>query len=92
VADFLRGLRAHGSADLNALASTLNDGSLVRESLDYWKGRGWITVAPETPLIALSGPNFDPRLTLRRFVGEESPEIEPPEETVEDGEPDDEDS
>jgi hypothetical protein len=81
VADFLRSLRAHGSADLNGLLSTLNDGSLARESLDYWKHHGWITVAADTPLVALAGPGFDPRLTLRRFCGAEPPEL--PDEEVE---------
>jgi hypothetical protein len=62
-------LRAHGSADWNALASTLNDGSLSRESLQYWTGRGWIVIAPDTPMVALAGPRFDPRLTLAEFCG-----------------------
>jgi len=73
VADFLRGLRAHGAADLNALLSTLNDGGLARESLAYWKDRGWVSVAPDTPLIALAGPRFDPRLSLSQFCGAAPP-------------------
>jgi hypothetical protein len=79
VADFLRGLRAHGSADLNALLSTLNDGSLARQSVEHWTGHGWITIARDAPLVALAGPRFDPRLTLARFCGAGPAEADAPE-------------
>jgi hypothetical protein len=69
VADFLQDLRAHGSADLNAVLTTLNDGSLVRETLGHWVGNGWIVIAPNTPLQALAGPGFSRGLTLERFCG-----------------------
>ena len=76
MADFLSGLRAHGSADLNSLLSTLNDGGLARETVGYWKTNGWITLAPDTPLVALAGPRFDSRLTLRQFCGAGPAEVE----------------
>lgn len=67
VADFLQELRAHGSADLTNLCATLNDGSLVRETLDLWTRQGWIVVARSTPLQALAGPSFSRDLPLERF-------------------------
>ncbi len=73
MADFLQTLRAHGSADLNAVCSTLNDGSLVRETLDYWLGNRWILVAPNSPLQALAGPAFSRDLTLEHFCGAGDP-------------------
>ena len=42
VDDFLRDLRAHGTADLNAVMATLNEGGLCRQALDYWTGNDWI--------------------------------------------------
>ena len=92
MADFLGSLRAHGTADLNALLATLNDGGLVRESLGYWKQNGWITVAPDTPLVALAGPRFDPRLTLRQFCGAGPPAVAREPEGEEGEEGSDEDS
>ena len=77
VADFLVGLRARGSADLNSLLATLNDGGLVRESLAYWKRNGWIALAPDSPLLALAGPRFDRRITLREFCGADAPATAP---------------
>jgi len=88
VADFLRELRAHGSADLNALLSTLNDGSLARQSVEHWTGRGWVTVARDAPLVALAGPQFDPRLTLARFCGAEPAEGAGPEPAEEENDED----
>ena len=69
VASFLEDLRAHGSGDLNAVLTTLNDGSLVRESLGHWVGNGWIVIAPNSKLQALAGPAFTRELTLERFCG-----------------------
>ncbi|MGE5278878.1 MAG: hypothetical protein ACM3SU_17945 [Acidobacteriota bacterium] len=69
VASFLEDLRAHGSADLNAVLTTLNDGSLIRESLGAWVGNGWIVIAPSSKLQALTGPAFTRELTLERFCG-----------------------
>ena len=69
VASFLEDLRAHGSADLNAVLTTLNDGSLIRESLGAWVGNGWIVIAPSSKLQALAGPAFTRELTLERFCG-----------------------
>jgi hypothetical protein len=74
VADFLQDLRAHGSADLNALLSTLNDGALVREALGHWIGNGWIAVAPHSPLLALAGPAFTRKITLAQFCGQPAPQ------------------
>lgn len=74
VDDLLRDLRARGSGDLNSVMTTLNEGGLCRETLDYWVRRGWISVSPSTPLHALAGPNFSRELTLREFCGEEGPE------------------
>ncbi len=76
VADFLQDLRAHGSADLNGVLATLNDGSLVREALGHWIGNRWIIVAPNTPLQALAGPGFSRDLTLERFCGAGLPQQE----------------
>jgi hypothetical protein len=70
VDDFLRDLRARGTGDLNALLTTLNEGGLCRQAVDYWTDRGWIVVAPQTPMLALAGPRFDRAVTLRRFCGE----------------------
>jgi hypothetical protein len=82
VDDFLRDLRARGSADLNAVMATLNEGSLCRQAQDYWVSQGWIVVSPSTPLHAIAGPSFDHELSLRRFCGEERVEkteaVEPP--------------
>jgi glycerol-3-phosphate dehydrogenase len=71
VDDFLRDLKAKGSGDLNAVMTTLNEGGLCRETLDYWMARGWISVSPSTPLHALAGPNFSREIALREFCGEE---------------------
>jgi len=83
VADFLQDLRAHGSADLNGVLATLNDGSLVRETLGHWIGNRWIIVAPNTPLQALAGPGFSRDLTLERFCGAGSPPGETEQESTE---------
>ncbi len=69
VADFLQDLRARGSADLNAVLTTLNDGSLVRETLGHWIENRWIVVAPSSPLQALAGPRFTRGLALAQFCG-----------------------
>ncbi len=69
VADFLRELRARGSADLNAVLSTLNDGALVREALSHWVGNGWIVIAPNSRLHALAGPAFSRGISLPEFCG-----------------------
>ena len=74
VADFLQDLRAHGSADLNAVLSTLNDGSLVRQTLAYWLASGWVVIAPNSRLQALAGPGFSRDLSLERFCGGGEPE------------------
>lgn len=73
VDDFLRDLRAKGTGDLNAVLATLNEGGLCRQAVDYWTGSGWIVIAPQTPLIALTGPEFDRAVTLRKFCGETAP-------------------
>ncbi len=70
VDDFLKDLRAHGTADLNAVLATLNESGLCREALDYWTGNAWIVLAPNAPTIALAGPAFVPQLTLRNFCRE----------------------
>lgn len=70
VDDFLKDLRAHGTADLNAVLATLNEGGLCREALDYWTGNAWVELASNDPTIAMAGPAFSPRLTLRNFCGE----------------------
>ncbi len=70
VDDFLRDLRARGTADLNAVLTTLNEGGLCREVVRRWTECGWIVVAPNTPLLALTGPAFGPELTLSDFCSE----------------------
>jgi hypothetical protein len=70
VDDFLCELRARGTGDLNAVLATLNEGGLCRQAVEFWTDRGWIVVAPQTPLLALIGPSFDRSVTLRRFCGE----------------------
>lgn len=73
VADFLQDLRARGSADLNAVMTTFNDGDLCRRSLGHWVEQGWIVVSPTTPLHAIAGPAFSRDLTLRQFCGNDRP-------------------
>ena len=51
--------------------ATLNEGSLCREALTYWLEKGWIVVAPHSPLLALRGDAFSRDLTLREFCGEQ---------------------
>lgn len=70
VDDFLRDLRARGTGDLNAVLATLNESGLCRQALDHWTERGWIALAPNAPTVALTGPSFEGRLTLREFCGE----------------------
>jgi hypothetical protein len=70
VDDFLRDLRARGTGDLNAVLATLNEGGLCRQAVEYWTGHEWIVLAPQTPLLALTGPSFDRAVTLRTFCGE----------------------
>jgi hypothetical protein len=70
VDDFLRELRARGTGDLNAVLATLNEGGLCRQAVEFWLDRGWIVVAPQTPLLALIGPDFDRAVSLRSFCGE----------------------
>jgi hypothetical protein len=70
VEDFLSELKAHGSADLNAVMATLNEGGLCRETLEHWKARGWVEIARSMPLVALRGEHFSRDLTLREFCGE----------------------
>jgi hypothetical protein len=95
VDDFLRDLRARGTGDLNAVLTTLNEGGLCREAVRHWTRNGWIVLAPNTPLLALTGPAFDRALTLSDFCGveilEEPLEAAPPGEGEED-EPDHGDS
>ncbi len=74
--DFLQDLKANGSADLNAVMTTLNDGGLCRETLERWREKGWVDVARSMPLVALRGERFSRDLTLRVFCGE-APEEEP---------------
>jgi hypothetical protein len=74
---FLSELKAHGSADLNAVMTTLNDGALCRETLEHWKENGWVAVARSMPLIAVSGKRFSRDLTLREFCGEVGREVPP---------------
>jgi hypothetical protein len=71
VDEFLKELRARGTGDLNAVLATLNEGGLCRQAVDYWTGSGWIVVAPQTPLLALTGPEFDRAVSLRTFCGDE---------------------
>jgi len=70
VDDFLRDLRAKGTGDLNAVLTTLNEGGLCREAVNYWIGNGWIVLAPDSPITALAGPEFDRGLALRYFCGD----------------------
>jgi hypothetical protein len=70
VDDFLRDLRAKGTGDLNAVLTTLNEGGLCRQAVDYWLGNGWIVLAPDSPITALAGPDFDRTLSLRYFCGD----------------------
>ena len=70
VDDFLRELRAHGKGDLNAVLTTLNEGGLCNEAVDYWTRNGWIVLAPSQPTVALAGPEFVPQIGLRAFCGE----------------------
>ena len=70
VDDFLRDLRAHGAADLNAVLTTLNEGGLCREAVERWTKMGWIVIAPAAPVVALAGPTFTSQVTLRAFCGE----------------------
>ncbi len=67
---FLCDLKAKGTGDLHAVLTTLNESGLCREAVQRWTDSGWIVVAPNTPLLALAGPAFDRRLTLRSFCGE----------------------
>jgi len=69
VEDFLSELKAHGSADLNAVMTTLNDAELCRETLEHWTGNAWVVVARSMPLVALRGERFSRDLTLREFCG-----------------------
>jgi len=89
VDDFLRDLRARGTADLNAVLTTLNEGGLCRQAVRYWTRSGWIVVAPSTKLLALAGPAFDRSLTLSDFCGEievlEEPAAEAPDTATEEG-------
>ena len=66
---FLRELHAFGAGDLNAVFATLNEGGLCRQALAYWKGRGWITVAPHSPLLALRGEALHRGIGLHEFCG-----------------------
>lgn len=70
VDDFLRDVRARGTGDLNAVLTTFNESGLCREALAFWTSRGWIVVAPNSPLTALPGPAFDRKISLRAFCGE----------------------
>ena len=77
VDDFLRELKAKGAGDLNAVLVTLNEAGLCREALNHWIGQGWIVPAPNSPMVALAGPDFRRELTLRRFCGEPAAEAAP---------------
>jgi hypothetical protein len=88
VDEFLRELRARGCGDLNAVLTTLNEGGLCRMAVRYWTEQGWIVAAPNTPLLALTGPAFDRAVGLRRFCGE-APEAAEFEEIVEEWSTDD---
>jgi len=57
--------------------------------VDHWVGQGWIVPAPNSPLIALRGPEFARELSLHDFCGEleEAAEAAPPtDETEEENE------
>jgi hypothetical protein len=69
VDDFLKDLRARGTGDLNAVLTTLNESGLCRDAVRHWTSNGWIVVAPNTPLLALTGPAFDRAITLADFCG-----------------------
>ena len=56
---------------------TLNDGTLCRLAVSHWRARGWIVVAPHSPLVAMAGPGLEPDVTLREFCGRSDTE-EPP--------------
>ena len=89
VDDFLRDLRARGTGDLNAVLTTLNESGLCRDAVRHWTSNGWIVIAPNTPLLALTGPAFDRAMTLADFCG--SVELlETPMETEDDIEEDEE--
>lgn len=64
-------LKARGTGDLNGVLATLNDGGLCQEALRHWRSKGWVVVAPHSPLLALAGSDFSRELTLREFCGEE---------------------
>jgi hypothetical protein len=89
VDDFLRDLRARGAGDLNAVLTTLNEGGLCREAVRHWIESGWIVVAPNTPLLALTGPAFEPELSLTDFCSEfeilEAPAPAGPDASTEEG-------
>jgi hypothetical protein len=63
-------VRARGTGDLNAVLTTLNESGLCREAVRHWTRNGWIVIAPNTPLLALTGPAFDRAMTLSDFCGE----------------------
>jgi hypothetical protein len=67
---FLRQLKARGTGDLNGVLATLNDGGLCQEALRHWRFKGWVVVAPHSPLLALAGSGLSRELTLRQFCGE----------------------
>ena len=77
--EFLAELKRKRAGDLNAVLTTLNDSSLCREALHHWLQRGWIVVAPHSPLVALAGPEFTRDLTLRSFCGERPESVAAPE-------------
>lgn len=66
---FLKDLKAKNAADLNGVLVTLNESTLCRESVGYWVLKGWISVAPHSPLTAIVGPAFRRDLTLNEFCG-----------------------
>ena len=81
VDDFLRELRAHGKGDLNAVLTTLNEGGLCREAVEWLDGKGMDRARAQSPTVALAGPGFRPQLGLRTFCGEVAEESgEEPEE------------
>ena len=91
VDDFLRDLRAKGTGDVNAVMSTLNEVGLCREAMAYWLGNGWIVLAPNSPIVALTGPGFSRGLTLRDFCGDvdgDAADLEAVQATDDAGEPD----
>ena len=86
VDDFLRDLRARGTGDLNAVLTTLNEGGLCREVVRHWTTNGWIVIAPNTPMLALTGPTFDRAMTLADFCGAVEFLEAPVEDDIEEGE------